>query len=95
LSIASFDFVFLSISISVVVVAAAAADEDDVVDRVRFRTRSTVPFGWPVKLCRRAVVVLFVIFCTGGALPALLSEGMVLRALLELPSKLLSLLFSE
>ena len=32
---------------------------------------------------------------TGGALSALLSGGMVLRALLELPSKLLSLLFSE
>jgi len=92
LSNASFDFVCLSVSISVVVVVAAAAD-DDVVDCVQFRTRRTVPFGWLIKLGRRGL--LSVLFLLGGALSALLSEGMVLRVLLELPSKLLSLLFSE
>ena len=58
-------------------------------------TCSKILFGCLINLGRREIVALFVLFLTGGALSALLSEGMVLRALLELPSKLLSLLFSE
>ena len=46
-----------------------------------------------MKLGRRLVVALFVLFCSGGALSALLLEGM--EALHALPSVLLSLLFLE
>ena len=64
-------------------------------DRFRLSTRSKIPFGWLMKVGRRAIVALFVILFTGGALSALLLEEMVVEALLELPPKLLSLLFSE
>ena len=60
--------------------------------RFRLKTRSTIPFGWLINFGRLA---LFLLFFPGGALSALLSEGVGVEALMKLPYLLLSLLSSE
>ena len=54
-------------------------------------TRNTIPFGWPIK----HGMTLFLLFLPGGALSALLLEGVGVEALIKLPFILLSLLSSE
>ena len=69
------------------------ADCMSVVDCFCLKTRNTIPFGWPIKRSRR--ITLFLLFLSGGALSALLSEGVGVTALIKLLSLLLSLLSSE
>ena len=58
-------------------------DDDDNDDDNRFRlsTCSKIPFGWLINLGRRAIEALF-LFLSGGALSALLSEGIGVEALI-------------
>ena len=45
-------------------------DDDDNDEHFCLKTRSMIPFGWPVKRGRR--IALFLLFLPGGALSALL-----------------------
>ena len=56
------------------------------------KTRRIIPFGWLINLER---ITLFILFLSGGAKSALLSKGVWLQVLINLPSLLLSLLSSE
>jgi len=48
------------------------------------KTHSTIPFGWLIKR-GNSRITLFILFLSGGVLPALLSEGVGVEALMKLP----------